>query len=236
MFFLVVDLHGDILVAALVAWGESLVHGFGIDKELEGGTRLVGSLGLVEFPCLEVYITHIGADGTSLRLHGHHGTVHEVHHIADRVERGHLLLYSTLVIVKELDHVGLVHVVRDRVGVIGIFSQELLVLRQSLGDVLNEMRHLVAILVIPADTFLVGSPFAVEVALNIFHLLEHSFLCVFLHLRVQCSVDLQTTAVEIITIFLAPVLEFVGNSLAEVHGLSIVVLLHFEMELDGDLL
>lgn len=114
----------------------------------------MGSLGLVELPCLEVDITHVGADGTGLRLHGHHGAVHEMHHIADRVERGHLLLYCTLVIVKELDRVGLVHVVRDRVGIVGVFSQELLVLRQSLSDVLNEVRHLVAVLVIPADTFL----------------------------------------------------------------------------------
>ena len=87
MLDLVVHLHLDIFVAALVTGCQTLVHGLGIDEEFERGTRLAHGHHLVIFPRVEVDVAHPGLHVSCLRFHRNETAVHEPDHIADAVHR-----------------------------------------------------------------------------------------------------------------------------------------------------
>src|SRR5574344_408823 len=50
LFDLIVHLHADELISTFVTWRETLVHGFGVHKKLECGTRLAHARHFVVFP------------------------------------------------------------------------------------------------------------------------------------------------------------------------------------------
>ena len=50
---------------------ESLVHGLGVDEELEGGARLVSGPHVVHLPEAEVDVAHPGPDQTGVGLDGY---------------------------------------------------------------------------------------------------------------------------------------------------------------------
>ena len=85
MLLLIVYLHRDIFVAALVTRGQTLIHRLGINKELEGRTRLALGCYLVILPVVEVDIAHPCLYCSGLWLHGYKGAVHEGGHILDGV-------------------------------------------------------------------------------------------------------------------------------------------------------
>ena len=221
-----------------------MVHGFGIDKKLKGGAGLALGGHFVVFPRLEINVAHPGLYGTCLRLHGYHRTVHERHHVFDGVLRCHILGDGALVVVEQLHRMHpLLIIVADGVGVVGVSCLQRLVERLTLGNLVDEAGYLVAVLIAPrrhTHPVLVlvaeDAPVVVEVVLHLLHLLHGSLLGVFLHPRIERGVDLQTGAVEVVAILFTPVLEIVGNGLAEVHGLTVVVLLHLEVEFDGQFL
>ena len=82
---LIIYLHRDIFIAALVARSESLVHRLGIDKELEGRTRLALGCYLVILPVVEINVAHPCLYGSRLWLHSHESAVHEGGHILDTI-------------------------------------------------------------------------------------------------------------------------------------------------------
>ena len=125
---------------------------------------------------------------------------------------------------------GLVHPIIHRVGVIGIFLLEQFVVGLTLGDALDEACYLLMLLILPG----IGvAPVVLEVALHLLHLLDGGSLGILLHAGVDGGVDLQTAGIEVVAVVLAPVLEVVGNSLAEICGLTVVVALDAIVERDG---
>ena len=242
----VVYLHRDIFVSALVARGQSLVHRLGVYEELEGRARLSFCGHLVVLPVVEVDVAHPSLYGSRLWLHRHEGAVHEGGHILDTVLRGHHLLNRSLVVVEHLHRVNpLAVVVVHRVGVVRIFRQEVLVERLSLGDAVDEVGYDIVVLVLPrilahpvalAHLVAMDAPVVVEAFLHLFHLLAGSLLGIFLHAGVDGGVNLQSAGVEVVALVLAPVFQVVGDGLAEVLRLSVVVFLHLEVEHDRLLL
>ena len=156
--------------------------------------------------------------------------MHEAHHVADAVECRHLLLDAALFVVEDLHGVREVQVVGYGVGLVGELGLEVFAHGQSVGDVLDEVGDDVAALV---DPRLVACPMAVEVALHLLHLLLGGSLGMFLHARVEGGVDLQAAVVEVVAVVLAPLLEMLGDGLAEVESLAVVVLLDAIVEQDG---
>ena len=160
-------------------------------------------------------------------IHGNETAVHELYHIAYGVHRRHFHLHCSLLIVEEFHLVWAVHIVVDRVRVVGETLQQFLIARLSLGNSLNKPCNLLMFLVLPR----VGvSPMVLEVTLHHLHLLYGSFLGIFLHTGVESGVDFQSAGIEVITIFLAPVVEIVCYCLAEILSLSVVTALHAVVE------
>ena len=229
MLHLVVDLHADIFVATFVARGKSLVHGLGIDKKLESGTRLAVSSNLVILPCVEVYVSDPCLDGTRLRFHSDEGTMHELNHIANGVSHAHLFLYRALLIVEELDHVRLVYIILYGVGTVWETCQQLLIARLLLQYALYEAWNDVAFLIAPR---VLSAPVTVEVLLHLSHLLCHGVFGIFLHTGVDSCIDFQSAAIQVIAVLVKELLylRIIGNSLTEVFCLSVIVFLHFIVE------
>ena len=76
-------------------------------------------------------------------------------------------------------------------------------------------------------------PQVVEVALHLLHLLACGFFGIALHACVDGGIHLQSVAVEVVAVLLAPALQVVLDGLAEVERLTVVVVLHAEVQLDG---
>ena len=165
-----------------------------------------------------------------LRFHCNKSAVHELHHIAYGVHGAHLQLYASLLIVEHLDFVWLVHPIIHRVGVVGIFLLELFVVGLTLGNAFDESGYLLMLLVLP---WICVAPVVLEVALHLLHLLDGSSLGILLHTGVDGGVDLETAGIEVVAVVLAPILEVVGNSLAEICSLTVVVALDAIVEGDG---
>ena len=224
--------HREVLVLAVVAGGSTLIDGFCIDKELEGGTRLAHSCHLVVFPGVEVDVAHPGLHMSRLWFHCHEATMQESHHVADGVHRGELHLNLALIIVEHLHGVGLVQVVADRVLVTVEFLGEVLIDGQALGDVLDEIRYLLMACILPR----VGrAPVLVESLLHLLHLFPCSFFCVFLHAGVERGLDAQACSIKVDTVIAAPILEFVSYCLTEIVGLAVVGILHTIIKFDLEL-
>ena len=165
-----------------------------------------------------------------LRLHSHERAVHELHHVAYGVEGAHLLFYRSLFIVEQFYLVWLVEVVGHRVGLVGETLYKHLVCRLPFGNVFDEVWYNLMIFVTPR---VLPCPVAVKVALHLAHLLACRFFSVLLHARVNGGVYLQSAAVQVVAIFLAPVLEIVGYGFAEVFCLTVIIAFYAVVELYG---
>ena len=187
----VVDGDAHALVAPLVAGTETLVHGFGVDKELEGGAGLVHGRYLVVLPGVVVHIAHPGQNTAALGVHRYETAVHELHHIAQTVERAHLFL-NGLAVVEKLHLVGLVQIVVDGVGVADVTLLKIFIDGQFLGQLLDEMGGHTAVFLAPGG---VGAPIVVETGLHQLHLLANGYLGMLLDAGVERGVYLQTGGV-----------------------------------------
>ena len=235
------DIHANLLVAAFVARGKSLVHRLGIYEELEGRTRLAHGCNLVILPMLEIDVAHPCLYSAGLGFHGNHTAVHEAHHIADRVEAGHLHLNLPIGIVKDLDLVGLVEIIVDGVSVFAELLDQGFVEGLTLGDTLDEAGDNLVVLILPWFLF---TPMVVEVALDDTHLLVGCLFSILLHTRIYSSINLQATRVEVwrfVVIIIGidtcadadkQTVAGCGNGIAEVSGLTIIVVFHLVIELD----
>ena len=108
--------ESDVGVRTMVDGIESLVHGLGIDKELEGGTRLMDGTDVIDLPGTEVDVAHPGTDETRVRLNSHKACMQEAQHVADRVDGAHLSLHGA-VVAEEPHLMGLAEVVVNGVGI-----------------------------------------------------------------------------------------------------------------------
>ena len=119
----------------------------------------------------------------------------------------------------------------DGVGLIGVFGQQVFIDGLALSNVLDEMRNDVVVFVAPWVFF---APVVVEVLLHLLHLFDSCLFSILLQTRVDGGIDFQSTAVEVFSILLAPVLQVVGHSLTEIESLTVVVGLDAEVELNVD--
>ena len=232
VFLLVIDQRVDILVEAAGTGHQSPLHRHGIDKELEGGARLVLGAHLIVFPRVKVHIAHPSLDVSVARLHRNESAVHEVQHVAHRVHRAHLHVQRVVLIVEQVHHVRLVHVVVDRVQVVGISSQQLVVDGRVARLVLNKIGDGLVVLIKPA---VVVAPVAPEVLLHDLHLLAHGLLGIFLHLGIERGVDLEavTLQVEFQALSRGDSLDLACHSFTEVGGHTVVVGLEGIFQVDG---
>ena len=121
--FFVYHIHLDVFVFETCIRGEpSLFHGCGIDKHLEGRTRLVSGFHIVVLPCVEINVSHIGFHLSRLRFHSYETSVHEVQHIAQRIDRRHFSLYMQIRIriTEKLYFVGSIQQFHHLIGFVGI--------------------------------------------------------------------------------------------------------------------
>ena len=107
----------------------------------------------------------------------------------------------------------LIKIVVNRIGIDTVFLFQLLVLRGTLGEILNKVGNDIMILIAPR---IFVSPVITKVPLHIFHLFHESFLGIFLHFKVQRGINLESCAVKVYSIVLAPLFQIVGNGFAEV--------------------
>ena len=229
-------LHGKITVAATVTRRKSLVHCFGIDEKFEGGSRLAHGRHLVVFPRFEINIAHPGLYMTGFCLKCYETTVHEMDHIADGVHRRELFLNLSTVIVEDFYSVRKVEIIIDGILISVEFLREIFVDRLALSDILDEVLDFLMTLILPGIS---RTPVGVEVTLHLSHLLAGSLFGIFLHAGVDGCVDLQTFGIKGITVvkvFLAPVFQIIGHSLAEVISIAVVGRLHAVVESDVELL
>ena len=223
------DFEHNPFVHACVAGREALVHSLGIDKELECGAGLPLCCHLVVLPCAEIHVAHPCLYSTCLRLHCHHATVQELHHIAYAVECGDVAVDGSAVIREELHAVGAVQVVRNAVGIVVVAFGKILVVGKAFGNFLDEAGHWSAPFVTPR---VAPFPVCVEAVLQLAHLSGSRTLGIFLHTRVDGSVYLQAAAVEVVAVVARPVFQVLGYGSTEILCLSVVVLLGVELELD----
>ena len=216
----VLDLHAEVFVAALVAGRKSLVDGLSVDEELEGGTGLPLSGHLVVVPGVVVDVADPCFHGTGLRLYGHKSAVHEPDHISYGVHRRHVGRDMAFLIVEEPHLVLLVHIVVDAVGLIGVFGLQRFINREPLGYALDEVRDDLSFLVAP---WVLMIPVSLESALDDAHLLCHGLLGILLQTCVDGGVDAQSAAVEVVAVEFRLLLEELRHGIAEVLCASRIV-------------
>src|SRR5574344_1743632 len=192
MLLLVENLHSEIFISTAVTGGQSLIHGFCIDEEFESRSRLAHSANLVVLPRIEVNISHPCFHMPSLWLYGYETTVHETHHIANAVQRGHFLFYGALFIVKYFHPVWLIKVISDAVRGVGKSFLQLFIVGLPFGNIFDKSGYFLMVLILPGMS---AAPMVVEVPLHLFHLLNGSFFCIFLHAGIQCGVYFQPVCV-----------------------------------------
>ena len=233
-------LHREVLVLTGVARGDALIHGLGVNKQLEGRTRLTHSGNLVVLPGLEVNVAHPSLYVSGLRLDGHKSAVHKALHIAQRVECRNLLLdiARLAVVVEQAYLMRQVQIIIDRILIILELSTQIFIIRCLLGQILDKVGYLNVALVLPGIS---AAPVRVKALLHLLHLLHGSLLGILLHARVECGVNLQSLGVVGVFVIFAvvvgtPALHKVGHSLAEVVSLAVVGILHAIVELNLQLL
>ena len=187
---------------------------------------------LVVFPSVKVHITHPSLDVSVAGLHGYEAAVHEMQHVAHRVHRTHFHIQRVVLIVKQVHHVGLVHIVVDRIQVVGIAGQQLVVDGRVARLVLDKIGDRLVVLVEPA---VVVAPVALEVLLHDLHLLAHGLLGIFLHLGVKSRINLEavTLQVQLETLSLGDFLDLTGHRLAEVRRHAVVTGFESIFQVDG---
>ena len=187
LFIFIIDQRVDILVRTAVTGHQSSLHSHGIDKEFERRTWLMLGTHLVILPRVKVHIADPCLDMAVARFHGYESAVHEVQHVAHRVHRTHLHVERVVLVVKQVHHVGLVHVIIDGVQIIGVTRQQLMIDGRVASLVLDKACNGLVVVVQPA---VLCSPVALEVLLNHLHLLAHRLLGILLHFGVKRGVDL----------------------------------------------
>ena len=175
---------------------------------------------------------------TSLWLDGYESAVHKALHVANRVECRNLFFDISLFVVEQLNGVGQIQVVIDRILITIELALQYFIIRCLLGQILDKVWNLYVTLVLPRVS---RSPVRVEGLLNLLHLLYCSLFGILLHACIERGVNLQTLSV--VGIFLvfavvvgAPAFHPVGHSLTEVVGLAVVCILNAVVELDLQLL
>ena len=156
--------------------------------------------------------------------------MHELHHISDGVHGAHGLQDVSLFIVEEFHLMGLVEIECNRVFIAFISLFQIFVYRQFGGDTLDESLNLLVSLVLPR---IGASPMVIEILLYHHHLFACRLFGIFLHLGVDGRIDFQSTVVEVISIFFAPVFQIGSNRFSEIVGLSVVVALYAVVERYG---
>ena len=194
-----------------------MVHGFGVNKQFERRAGLAHGRYLVVFPRLEVNVAYPCFYMPVLRFHRHETGVHELHHVAYRIECGHFFLLLAVVI-KKLYLVFLVEVVEYRVF-IAVFLTERLVMVGLFRKILYEIWNDVMVLIPPR---VLVAPMVAEIALHGAHLLYKSLFGVFLHFIVERGVYLKPRAVKVDSVVLAPLSQVIGHGFAEIQGFAVV--------------
>ena len=108
---------------------------------------------------------------------------------------------------------GLVQIIGNGVWIILIFGGKVFVHGLSLCDLLNESRNNLSVFINP---WVIFTPVIVEVALNLLHLFTCRLFSILLHAGINRGVYFQPTAIQIIPILLAPILQIVGDSFPKV--------------------
>ena len=178
-----------------------MLHSFGIYEEFECRSRLTLSSHLIIFPMIEIDVTYPRLHMSGLRLHGYEGTVHESHHIANRVHGGHFHLNLSLFVIEELYLMRLVQIIRYGVWLIRVLRLQLLVNALLLCNILDKTSYLLMLLILP---WILISPMVSEISLHLTHLFDSSLLCIFLHSGIKGGIDFQSRSIEIIASFLTP--------------------------------
>ena len=121
----------------------------------------------------------------------------------------------------------------DGVRIMRILCLQLLVKRELLGNSFNEAGNHPMVLILPR---LFLAPMAVEVLLNLAHLLGDRCLGIFLHTGVDGGIDTQSAAIQIIAILRTPVIKIIGHGLPEILRFPVIIRLHTIFQLDVQLL
>ena len=122
----------------------------------------------------------------------------------------------------------LVHIVVDAVGLSAEALFEFLIGVGALSEVFDEALDFAVLFVLPR----VGvAPVVAEVVLHHFHLLFHGLFGILLHAAIHSGVDFQAVGVKVVASLLAPRLQFLSHSLAEVECLAVVGRLDAVVEL-----
>ena len=233
-------LHREELVLTGVARGDTLIHSLGVNKQLEGRTRLTHSGNLVVLPGLKVNVAHPSLYVSGLRLDGHKAAVHKALHVAQRVECRNLLLDIACfaVVVEQAYLMRQVQIVIDRVLITLELMTQKFIIRCLLSQILDKVGNLNVALVLPR---ICAAPVRVKALLHLLHLLYGSLFGILLHARVECGVNLQSLGVVGVFVVLAivvgtPALHPVAHSLAEVVSLAVVGILYAVIQLNLQLL
>jgi hypothetical protein len=133
--------------------------------------------------------------------------------VLDGVEGAHFHLLHA-VVGEDLRLPGRVHHNVDRVGVVFVALLQPLVEAGPLGYHFNESGNFAVIFVHPRVAAL---PVLVEAALHVAHLLPHGGFGLFLEAGVDGGVDFQAVGVEVVAVFLAPLVE------ERIHGRTVVI-------------
>ena len=119
--------------------------------------------------------------------------MHEAHHVAYGVHRAHHFLFQSF-IAEHLHLVGEVQVICDGVRLIGETVFQVLVGLCPFGQVFDEIRDFLVVLVLPRRRV---APVLVEALLYDFHLLAGGFFRIFLHACVQGRINFQSVGIEV---------------------------------------
>ena len=202
-----------VLVDTFIARRKPIFHRRGINKQLERGTRLPMRRHLIIFPMVEIHIAYPRLYLSSLRLHGKKPAMHEPHHIAYGIHRAKHHILRTILIIKHLHAVWIIHIIFHRVRIVRKKLRQSLICISMPCNVLNESRYFMMICVLPRIR---AAPITIEITLHLLHMLHHRLLGIALHTRVNRSVYLQAVAIQIIAVFLAPFPDTVGKLLPEI--------------------
>ena len=118
----------------------------------------------------------------------------------------------------------------DRIDVVTIAGNQCFIVRLALGDTLYEAGNDLVVLILPR---VFVAPVVLEVALDNAHLFVGGLLGIFLHACVEGGIYFQSACIQVIPILIQPFFQVVGNGVAEIGGLTVIVFFYLEIKLDG---
>ena len=184
---------GQIGIQTAVARCEPLVHGLGIDKELEGGSRLAHSGHLIIFPRFEINVSHPSLHLSRIWFDGHESAMHKLHHIAYGVHRAQILLHHS-VIAEHLYRVRQIEIIVHRIGAVGKAFLQIFIMCGALCDILYEVRYLI---MLPIPPWRHVPPVVVKPLLYDLHMFLDSLLGILLHPAVQGGIHGESVSIEV---------------------------------------